>query len=183
MKISSSMKLSKTMKWILSVGLILILLAAAAILYVGQQTRHNRLSDDLEEAQQTLLANSQQKSTLVSQLAELDLSIAENRALFPRADQSMDIEQALYGAAAEVGVNVNTFSCPKPKPEQKGSTTYSLFLVSLGAEGEVDALLQYVYVLGCWLPAAEVQSAALSSTGEGPVMLSLNLKVYALEAA
>ncbi len=51
-------------KWILTLGILLILVVGIAVYYTQQQGRHDKLSEDLSAAQQTLIMNSQQKGSV-----------------------------------------------------------------------------------------------------------------------
>jgi hypothetical protein len=167
-------------KWILTLGILVILLVGIAVYYTRQQDRHDELSEDLDQAQQTLIMNSQQKGLLQYQLDLANLAYAEGLAVFPDAGQSMDVEQALYGAAAESGVEITTLSCSAPAAAQAGG--YQVFAISLGVDGQVEALLRFTAVLGYWLPSADIASVSINTQDGGSGTLSMSLKVYALEA-
>lgn len=178
-----NIKISRTIKWIMTLGILLILLAAAVILYVGQQARHNQLSSDLSDAQNSLITNSQNKDQLESQLRELTVTLSEAQAKFPISDQSMPLEKALFGAADGAGVEITTLSCPPAHAETQGSITYQVFIVTVSVQGDMDSLLRFVGTLGYWLPSASVESVTVNTASEGNLTLSLTLNVYALGAA
>jgi len=167
-------------KWILTLGILVILLVGIAVYYSSQQDRHDRLSGDLDTAQQTLIINGQQKDLLEFQLDAANAAYADKVAVFPDSSQSMDVQEKLLGAADEAGVEITTLGCPPAVTETQGSTGYQVFLVSLGVEGEVDALLRFVAVLGYWVPSADITSVSLNAYDDGGGILSMNLKVYAL---
>ena len=167
-------------KWILTLSILVILLVGIAVYYSGQQDRHDRLSEDLGTAQQTLIINSQQKDLLEFQLDVANAAYADKIAVFPDSSQSMDVQEKLLGAADEAGVEITTLGCPPAVTEAQGNTSYQVFMVSLGVEGEVDALLRFVAVLGYWVPSADIESVSLSSYDDGGGIMSMNLKVYAL---
>ena len=177
-----NIKISRTIKWVMTLGILLILLAASVILYLGQQTKHNQLGSDLSSAQDNLIASSQEKDQLESRLRDVTLTFSEAEAQFPISNQSMTLQESLYGAADEAGVEITTLSCPPAKPETQGTITYQAFLVTIGAEGEMDYLLRFVGTLGSWLPSASVESVAVNTPSEGNATLSMTLKVYALGA-
>jgi hypothetical protein len=167
-------------KWILTLGILLILVVGIAVYYTQQQGRHDKLSEDFSAAQQTLIMNSQQKGLLQNQLDVANLAYAEARAVFPDSSRSMDVEQALFGLAAETGVKINTLSCSAATAAQSGG--YQVFAVSLGVEGRIEALLRFTAVLGYWLPSADIASVSLNTQDGGSAVLSMSLKVNALEA-
>ena len=167
-------------KWILTLGILVILLVGIAVYYARQQDRHDRLSEELNTAQQTLIMNSQQKDVLEFQLDVASATYADKVTVFPDSSQSMDVQEALLGAADETGVEITTLSCPPAVTEKQGDTSYQVFVVSLGVEGEVDALLRFVAVLGYWVPSADIASVSLNAYDDGGGILSMNMKVYAL---
>jgi hypothetical protein len=167
-------------KWILTLGILVILLVGIAVYYTRQQDRHDRLSEDLNTVQQTLIMNSQQKDLLQYQLEVANLAYADKTAVFPDSSQSMDVQEALLGAADEAGVEITLLGCPPAVMEAQGDTSYQVFLVSLGVEGEVEGLLRFVAVLGYWVPSADVASVSLNAYDDGSGILSMSLMVYAL---
>ena len=178
-----NIKISRTIKWVMTLGILLILLAASVILYLGQQTKHNQLGSDLSSAQDNLIASSQEKDQLESRLREVNLTLPAWVEQFPISDQSMTLQEALYGAADEAGVEITTLGCPPAKPETQGTITYQVFMVTVSADGEMESLLGLLGHLGSWLPSASVESASVSILSEGNATLSMTLKVYALGAA
>jgi len=177
-----NIKISRTIKWIMTLGILLILLAAAVILYLGQQTKHNQLSSDLSSAQDNLIAKSQEKDQLESRLREVNLALPAREVQFPISDQSMTLQEALFGAADEAGVEITILGCPPAHPETQGTITYQVFLVTVSAEGEMESLLGLLGHLGYWLPSASIESALVNTPSEGNATLSMTLKVYALGA-
>jgi len=178
-----NIKISRTIKWIMTLGILLILLAVAVILYVGQQTKHNQLSSDLSSAQDSLITNSRDKDQLESRLREVNLALSEAKAKFPTSDQSMTLEERLFGAADGAGVEITTLTCPPAKPETQGTITCQVFIVTVGVQGEMGSLLRFAGTLGSWLPSASMESMAVNTSSEGNATLSMTLKVYALGAA
>jgi len=167
----------------MTLGILLILLVAAVILYVGQQTKHNQLSGDLSSAQDNLIANSRDKDQLESRLREVNLALSEAEAQFTTSDQSMTLEKNLFAAADGAGVEITTLTCPPAKPEMQDTITYQVFIVTVGVQGEMGSLLRFAGTLGSWLPSASIESMAVNTSSEGNETLSMNLKVYALGAA
>ena len=167
----------------MTLGILLILLAAAVILYVGQQARHNQLSSDLSDAQNSLITNSQNKDQLESQLREVTLTLSEAQAKFPTSDQSMTLQEALFGAADGAGVEISVLSCPPATAETQGSITYQVFAVTVSVQGDMDSLLRFVGTLGYWLPSASIESVSMNIPSGDQPTLTMSLKVYSLGAA
>jgi hypothetical protein len=95
-----------------------------------------------------LITNSQQKDQLESQLRGVTLTLSEAKAQFPTSDQSMTLQEALFGAADGAGVDITTLSCPPAKPETQGTITYQVFMVTVGIQGQMESLLRFVGTLG-----------------------------------
>ena len=171
-----SIKISSAYKWILTLLILGVLLLGTVYFYVGQQRKNSDLNDELSQAQQDLIINSALKDQYQSSLRQSSLSLSASKALFFTSSQSMAVEEALFGAADEVGVVIETVSCAAPKAE----TTFQVFSVGVNASGEVEKLLDFVGVRGDWLPSAKIISASVAIDEEGTSSLNLTLAVYAL---
>ena len=175
-----SIKISNAFKWILTLLILGILLVGTAYFYIGQQRSNSDLSGELSQAQQDLIVNSALKDQYQSSLRQSGLALSASKALFFTSSRSMAVEEALFGAADEVGVVITTVSCAAPRAEVQGQTTYQVFSVGVNASGEVEKLRAFVGVLGDWLPSAKIISANVASAEEGSASLNLTLTVYAL---
>jgi hypothetical protein len=144
-------------------------------LYSQQQTKNNKLTDEVDTAGTALVQNSLSKRDLDNRLATANLALAELTvtANLPSSSQSMDVEEALYKAAADAGVELTTISVSDPKAEAVGGSTYMSFGVSVAVTGETGSLLRFAGVVGYWLPSASIESASMGS-GD----MTLVLKVY-----
>ncbi len=158
---------------ILGVGVVLVV-----VLYGQQQTRNNRLRDEVDTAATTLVKNSLSKRDLENRLVGANLTLAELTASFPSSKQSMDVEEALYEAAGDAGVEMTQVSCSAPKLETVGSNSYDVYTIAVSVTGDTQSILRFVGVVGNWLPSTSIESASITGSGEA-VVLALNLKVYA----
>lgn len=170
-------------KWILTLSILVILLVGIVVYYTREQDRHDRLTKDLSEAQQTLIMNSQQKDLLQYQLALANLDYAESLAAFPDPSESMVIQQALLGAADEAGVAVASITTSDPREEQVAGRTYQVFSVQVSALGPMENVLRFVGVLGYWLPTASVESAGATLDDSGNAALTMSVQVYAFQGS
>jgi hypothetical protein len=143
-------------------------------LYSQQQTRNNKLSDEVDAAATALVQNSLSRRDLENRLVTANLALAELTANFPSSSQSMDVEEMLFKAAADAGVELLTVNCAAPKAETVGGSTYMSFGVTVSVTGETGSLLRFSGVVGYWLPSASIESASMSN-----VDMTLVLKVYA----
>jgi hypothetical protein len=142
-------------------------------LYTQQQTRNNDLKDQVDTAGTALVQNSLSRRDLENRLVIANLALAELTANFPSSSQSMDMEEALFKAAADAGVEVTSINASDPKAETVGDSTYEAFGVTVSVTGETGSLLRFAGVVGYWLPSAGIETASMSSEG-----MTLVLKVY-----
>jgi hypothetical protein len=143
-------------------------------LYTQQQTRNNDLKDQVDTAGTALVQNSLSRRDLENRLVTANLALAELTANFPSSSQSMDVEETLFRAAADAGVELTSINCPAPKAETVGDSTYEVFEVSVSVTGDTGSLLRFAGVVGYWLPSASIESASMGSED-----MTLVLKVYA----
>jgi hypothetical protein len=132
------------------------------------------LTDEVDTAATTLVQNSLSKRDLENRLVTANLALAELTANFPSSSQSMDLEEALFKAAADASVEVTSINCSDPKAETVGGSTYGAFGVTVSVTGETESLLTFVGHLGYWLPSAGIETASMNDEG-----MTLVLKVYA----
>jgi hypothetical protein len=142
-------------------------------LYTQQQTRNNDLKDQVDTAGTALVQNSLSRRDLENRLVTANLALAELTANFPSSSQSMDMEEALFKAAADAGVEVTSINASDPKAETVGDSTYEAFGVTVSVTGETGSLLRFAGVVGYWLPSAGIETASMSSEG-----MTLVVKVY-----
>jgi cytoskeletal protein RodZ len=168
-----SFSLSPITRWILTILILGIGVVLVVVFYAQQQTQNSKLKDQVDQAGTTLVQNSLNKRDLENRLVAANLTLAELTASFPSSEQSMDMEDALYRAAADAGVEVTSISAPEPKAETVGSSSYQAFDVTVSVTGETGSLLRFAGVVGYWLPSASIESASMSSGS-----MSLVLEVY-----
>ena len=181
-KLSVSLpSISATTRMILTILILGVGVVLVVVLYGQQQTRNNKLSDEVDGAATTLVQNSLSRRDLENRLVAANLTLAELTANFPSSKQSMDVEEALYKAAADAGVGMKTVSCSVPKAETVGSSSYGVYMIAVSVTGDTQSILRFVGIVGNWLPSTSIESATLRGSGEA-VTLALNLKVYAQAA-
>ena len=165
--------LSPITRWILTIVILGVGVVLVVVLYSQQQTQNNKLTDEVDTAGTTLVQNSLSRRDLENRLVTANLALAELTANFPSSKQSMDMEEALFKAAADAGVELTSISASDPKAETVGGSSYEAFGVTVSVTGETGSLLRFAGVLGYWLPSAGIESASMS--GED---MTLVLKVY-----
>jgi len=181
-KLSVSLpSISATTRMILTILILGVGVVLVVVLYGQQQTRNNKLSDEVDTAATALVQNSLSRRDLENRLVVANLTLAELTANFPSSQQSMDVEEALYKAAADAGVGMTDVSCSVPKAETVGTSSYSVYAIAISVTGDTQSVLRFVGIVGDWLPSTAIESASLRGSGEA-VTLALNLKVYAQAA-
>jgi hypothetical protein len=169
-----SFTISPMTKWILTILILGIGVVLVVVFYAQEQTRNSSLKEEVGDASTTLVQNSLARRNSENRLAAANLSLAELAAQFPSARQSMDVEDALFSAAADSGVAIMSINCPEPRSVEVGNSTYQVFKVSVAVTGDREDCLRFVGRLGYWLPSASIDSVSVS--GES---MSLTLQVYA----
>lgn len=172
--VSTSFTLSPMTKWILTILILGVGVVLVVVLYAQEQSRNTDLKDEVSRASSTLVENSLKKKAAESRLVVANLTMAELATQFPSAKQSMDVEDALFSAAADSGVNVVSISCPEPRAQTVGKSTYQAFGASVSLTGDTEGFLRFVGRLGYWLPSATIESVSLSGDS-----MSLSLQIYA----
>ena len=165
--------LSPITRWILTMVILGFGVVVVVFLYSQQQTRNNKLSDEVDTAATALVQNSLSRRDLENRLVTANLALAELTATFPSSSQSMDVEETLFKAAADAGVELMNINCAPPKAETVGGSAYKAFGVTVSVTGETGSLLRFAGVMGYWLPSASIESASMN--GED---MTLILKVY-----
>jgi Tfp pilus assembly protein PilO len=167
--------ISPMAKWIVTIVILGIGVVLVVFLYAQEQSRNSQLKDQVNAASGTLVQNGLNKQGLEKRLIAANLGLVDLSAQFPSEKQSMDVEEALFSAAADSGVTVTNIGCPDPRGQQVGSNTYKAFAASVDVTGTTEDLLRFVGRLGFWLPSAGIDSVSM---GEGN--MTVTLTVYAL---
>lgn len=176
------MKVSERTKWILTIGVLLVLIIGSGVFYYLQQQDNGRLEKDLAKARTTFITNSVLKEQHLSDIADANLDVFRLSLTYPASYESMEIQEALFGAAAEAQVTISTLSTSEPKAEKVGTVTYQVYSLNTAVQGTPENLTRFIGVLGYWLPTANLEAVGLSAPVQGEATLSLTLKVYTLGA-
>jgi Tfp pilus assembly protein PilO len=171
-----SFSLSPMTKWILTIVILGIGVVLVVVLYAQEQTRNSDLKKEVNTASTTLVEKSLERKALENRLAVANLTTAELATQFPSAKQSMDLEDALFNAAADSGLAIASINCPEPRAQTVDKIAYQSFGVSVMLTGDTEDLLRFVGRLGYWLPSASIESVSLDLESES---LTLSLQVYA----
>ena len=171
-ELKPSFSFSPMTKWILTILILGVGVVLVVVFYAREQSRNSDLKEEVGTASTTLIQNSLRRNATEDRLAAANLDLAVLVAKFPSAQQSMDVEEALFRAAADAGVSIASINCSEPKGQKVGESTYPAFAVSVSVTGDTEDCLTFVGRLGYWLPSASIDSVSLS---EGDMSLKLNI--------
>jgi len=178
------LKISKTIRWVLTIGILGILLAALGIMYAGKVAEQGELNASIARAQQDFDRYSTQKKELETRLNQAKSSIATLQSQFESPTASIEINKTLFEIAAEVNVTITNLDSSLPEEEELSGTTCQVFTISLKAEGEVVALLNFICKLSDKFPSSDISSVViemLEKTATENPSITLSLKIYAYE--
>ena len=175
------MKISKATRWILTVGILAILLTGLGITYARQMTEQRELTTNIAQAHQDFIKHTAQKKELETRLEQAKSSIASIQDEFRQYTESIEINKALFQLAKDTNVTIIKLSSSFPEEERLNGITYQVFTLSLTAEGEVVALLNFMWKLSDKFPSSNINSIRITISGERG-SLSLSMKIYAYEA-
>jgi hypothetical protein len=183
---AKGLKLSKTSRWVLTIGILVILLGSAGVIYSRQKAEQSELSTSIAQAQQELikyeLPPAAQKEELEARLAEANSSITGLQNEFRQYTESIEIGEALFEAAENSNVTITRLSCSLPVDEEIRGITYRVFTVNITAEGEVPpALINFSVEVSDIFSAANIESVAMHVQEGEKSTIDLGLKVYVYE--
>ena len=183
------MRISKTSQWILTIGILAILLISLGVMYSRQKAEQGQLSTSIAEANQSLIKYTTeyaaQREDVEKRLNEANSRIAGLQSEFRQYTESIEINEALFEAAEDAKVTITKLSSSIPTDEELSGITYRVFSLSITAEGEVVALLNFVNKISGRFSAVTIESVKISvpeeeAEREEIPTISLKLKIYAL---
>jgi len=190
---AKALKLSKTTRWVLTIGILAILLITAGVSYSRQKAEQSELSTSIAQAQQELIKYQMppagQKEELEARLAEADSSVTSLQNEFRQYTESIEINEALFEAAESSNVTITNLSCSPPVDEEIRGITYRVFTLMITAEGEVPpALINFSMKISDIFTAADVESVTLDvpkveeeGESEEKSRIDLRVKIYVYE--
>ena len=187
------MKISRTSRWILTIGILAIFLASLAVLYVRQTTELRDLNTGIIQAQQDFTKYTEQEKELEAELNQAKSNIPAFPGEFKSSLESIEISDALLEVADEADVTITEFSTSLPDNEEINGITYQVVYIKLTAEGKMVSTLNFAQKLGDRFPSSDIEQVEIKVTKEGEEeetgketeeeksSLSLSLKIYAYE--
>jgi hypothetical protein len=200
------MKISKTTRWILTIGILAILLISLGVIYGHQKAEQSELNTNIAQARQSLLKHTTkyatEKRNLETRLSEAEFRIASVQDEFRKYTQSIEINKTLFEAAEDANVTITELSSSLPEEEEIGIEekeggdkkkerviTFQFFSINLTAEAEVvPALLNFSNKISERFPTATIESVTIDipepveeGKSEGKSSITLSLKIHAYE--
>jgi len=182
------LKISKTTRWILTIGILAILLASLAVVYVRQTKELRDLNAGITQAQQNFDTYTAQQKDLEAKLNQVKSSVPALPGEFKSSLESIEISDALLEVADEAMVTITELSASLPDNEELNGITYQVVYIELTAEGKMVSTLNFVQKLGDRFPSSEIEQVEIKvtetegeETAEEKSSISLSLKIYAYE--
>jgi len=191
---AKSVRLGKTTRWVLTIGILAILLISAGVVYSRQKAEQSELSASIAQAQWELikyeLPPADGKEQLERRLAEADSSITGLQNEFRQYTESIEINEALFEAAADANVTITELTSSLPEEEELNGAIYQVFSIEVTAEGEVVALLNFSDKVSQRFSTSDIQAVGIEVPQEEEegeekepekASMTLSLKVYVYE--
>jgi len=177
------LKIGKTTRWILLIGIFAILLISASVAYGRQQTEQNQLTSSIAQANQDFTKYSAQKKDLENKRREANSRIATAQSQFHQYTEAIEIDEALFEIADDAGVTINALILSLPVKEEMGGVNYRVFSPVVTAEGEVlPELLIFSKKISESFSTVSVESVKIEiGEGDEKSRIIINLKIYAYE--
>ncbi len=181
------MKISKVTRWILTIGILAILLISLGVMYSRQKAEQSELTTSITQAQQDFHKYSTQKKDLEASLSKAKSRIAADEDEFRKPTESIEINAALFEAAEDTNVTITRLSSSIPAEKELNGITFQVFSITVTAEGSVvPALLNFSKKISKEFSTSTIESVRINvpeaeGGGEKPT-ITLSLKIYAYES-
>ena len=189
-------RISRTTRWLLTVGILAILLITAGVMYNRHQAEQDQLKDNIAQAQLQLTAykapDPTEKAELEARLEKANSRLAGITQLqgeFRGYTESIEINEALFEAAEDANVTITGITCSMPAEEEIRGFTFRVLSLSITAEGAVPPqLINFSIKVSEAFSTASIESVGMdiprpaedgSITGKSTI--NLNLKIYSHE--
>jgi len=186
------MKISKATRWILTIGILVILLVGLGVNYARQKSEQSQLNANIAQAQQDFIKYTRehsaqeytaQKEDLEARINQANSRIAGAQSELRQYTESIEINKTLFEAADEANVTIITLTSSPPEENELNGITYQTFTLSINAEGEVVALLNFLDKVSQRFYSSQINSVEIDvAEVQGESTIVLELKVYAYES-
>jgi hypothetical protein len=172
------MKLSKTV-WLVIV-IVLLGIAAGVLfsIYSGQVGERGDLSDRVSNAQTLLPGLVANREKLEDQLAQAESSLDKSQAKFPESVKSIEYGEDLFEIADDCNVDLTSLRPSMPTSKKVGAVTYSVSPFVVVVKGNIDNILDFIYVIRTGGDFQLPWSADLKGVNMGGSQASITLDIY-----
>ena len=173
------MKLSNKVWIIAGIGVIVVLLVVAFMMYSRQGADQQDLQDRQDAATARSATLTASKQDLENQLAQAQSLLDDSQAQYPQAMESIEYGEYLFEIADDCDVTLASLSFPKPGTVTQGSVTYSLVSLSLPVSGELDNIYMFIDTLRTdpRFASTSVKSVTLN-VGSGSATIAVDIYAY-----
>jgi len=188
--------MSRTTRWLLTIGVLAILLITAYVMYDRQQKEQAQLEANIAQAELQLAAykapDPAEKAELEARLDKANSRLAGITQLqhkFRTYTQSIEINEAVFAAAEDSNVTVTRIGSSAPAEEELRGFVFRVFSLTVIAESEVPPeLINFSMKLSEAFSTARIESVymdvpkpAEDGTVEGNSILDLKMRIYFYE--
>ncbi len=197
------MKIGKSTRWVLAVGILVVLLAYLGVNYYRQRTEQAKLLTSMAQAQQEYIKYTTQyiefeaqKGELERQLSEANSRIASLHGEFESHIKAIEINETLFDTASKAGVTITGLTTWFPVEEgitpprgEQPIITCQVYHINITANGDFVRLINFVDRLSYTFSISNINLVDISvpagveesETEEKPVIV-LTLTIYVYEA-
>ncbi|HEX73771.1 MAG TPA: hypothetical protein G4N93_01295 [Dehalococcoidia bacterium] len=145
------MRISKTAKLILGIGVFIIAVGVLGWVYLEQRGEQQRLDNSLSLAQSTLPTVTSQREGLESRLTEVDTKLAEaellldgTKASFPESVESIEYDETIFDIADDCNLKIINLTASEPRDKEDEDITYYITSFEVEVEGTVAHILNFI---------------------------------------
>jgi hypothetical protein len=183
---AKSVKLSKTTRWVLTIGILAMLLITAGVVYSRQKAEESELSGSIARTRLELIkyepTPAVDKEELERRLAEASSSIAGLEAEFRRYTESIEISEELVAAAGKSGVSITRLGSSGRTGELVNGIPCRVFTLTVAAQADLlPSLINFSTEISRVFPAATIESVAVHVGQDNKATMDLGLKIYSYE--
>jgi hypothetical protein len=177
------MKLSKTAQWILTLGILVVLLVGVVTVYGKQRAAQGDLNSELTRANQDFVKYTAQKGELQGRLSNAQSDLSNLKKDFRQSTQSVEITRAIFEAADDSNVDISSIvSSFSAKGGEAG--VYDVFSLTIVAKGVPVSLLKFCGKLSETFPDSVINTVTIGVSEEGEEStISVDLTVYCYEGS
>ena len=173
------MKLSKASQRIITIGILIILVIGAGIVYGREAAQKSDLNAAVVEANQRFLLFTKQKSDLNSRKSQAETQFASYQGNFDKPSNSIEIQERLFQVADDTNVDLTTLTTSSPATESLNGASYQVYSLRLSVEGaNVAALISFIDKLSEEFPNLSITRVNIRVSEGSSSLNDLNVKVY-----